>query len=156
MVAERGADRGRVDRALLDQDLGTQARVLFGGSSFLRDTAGLTVATYAREGFFQLVVAEGVVLGRLIIAEWMLDPDDAAGRRGYRGAGSVLLTLVSAVLAGVDIGRGDSRRWLHTLGYAAILSATVYVSIDIEFPRLGFIRIDAIDQVLVDLRASLK
>jgi hypothetical protein len=68
----------------------------------------------------------------------------------------VLLALVSAVLAGLDIGRGDSSRWLHTLGYAAILSVTVYVIIDIEFPRLGFIRIDAIDQVLVDLRASMK
>ncbi len=68
----------------------------------------------------------------------------------------VLLALVSAVLAGLDIGHGDSSRWLHTLGYATILSVTVYVIIDIEFPRLGFIRIDAIDQVLVDLRASMK
>ncbi len=67
-----------------------------------------------------------------------------------------LLALVSAVLAGLDLGRGDGSRWLHMLGYAAILSATVYVIIDIEFPRLGFIRIDAIDQVLVDLRASMK
>ena len=68
----------------------------------------------------------------------------------------VLLALVSAVLAGHDLGHGEGSRWLHTLGYAAILSVTVYVIIDIEFPRLGFIRIDAIDQVLVDLRASMK
>jgi hypothetical protein len=68
----------------------------------------------------------------------------------------IVLALVAAVLAGHDLGRGATRRWLHTLGYAAILSVTVYVIIDIEFPRLGFIRIDAIDQVLVDLRASMK
>jgi hypothetical protein len=68
----------------------------------------------------------------------------------------VLLALVSAVLTGFDLGRSDGRRWLHMLGYAAILSVTVYVIIDIEFPRLGFIRVDAIDQVLVDLRASMK
>jgi hypothetical protein len=68
----------------------------------------------------------------------------------------VLLALVSAVLAGHDLGHGDTRRWLHTLGYAAILSVTVYVIVDIEFPRLGFIRVDAIDQVLIDLRASMK
>ena len=68
----------------------------------------------------------------------------------------VLLALVSAVLAGHDLARAGTRNWLHTLGYAAILSVTVYVIIDIEFPRLGFIRIDAIDQVLVDLRASMK
>jgi hypothetical protein len=50
----------------------------------------------------------------------------------------VLLAMVSAVLAGHDLGRGGSRRWLHTLGYAAILAMTVYVIIDIEFPRLAF------------------
>ena len=68
----------------------------------------------------------------------------------------LLLALVSAVLAGHDLGRGNGRRWLHMLGYAAILSVTVYVIIDIEFPRLGFVRVDAIDQVLVDLRGSMK
>ena len=67
----------------------------------------------------------------------------------------VLLALVAAVLAGHDLGRGDGRRWLHMLGYAAILSVTVYIIVDIEFPRLGFIRVDAIDQVLVELRASM-
>ncbi|HKZ08942.1 MAG TPA: DUF4239 domain-containing protein [Methylomirabilota bacterium] len=68
----------------------------------------------------------------------------------------IALALVAAVLAGHDLARGTSRRWLHTLGYAAILSVTIYVIIDIEFPRLGLIRVDAIDQVLVDLRAGMK
>jgi hypothetical protein len=68
----------------------------------------------------------------------------------------VVLALVSAVLAGYGLGRGSSHRWLHTLGYAVILSVTVYVIIDIEFPRLGFIRIDTIDQVLMDVRNSMK
>ena len=68
----------------------------------------------------------------------------------------VVLAVVAALLAGHDLGRGSARRWLHTLGYAAILSVTVYVIIDIEFPRLGFVRVDAIDQALTDLRASMK
>jgi hypothetical protein len=68
----------------------------------------------------------------------------------------VLLALVSAVLAGHDLARAGPHNWLHRLGYATILSLTVYVIIDIEFPRMGFIRIDAIDQVLVELRASMK
>lgn len=68
----------------------------------------------------------------------------------------ILLALVSAVLAGHDLGRAEGRRWLHMLGYAAILSVTVYVIIDIEFPRMGLIRVDAIDQVLADLRATMK
>jgi hypothetical protein len=68
----------------------------------------------------------------------------------------VALALVAAMLTGHDLARGGSRRWLHTLGYAAILSITVYVIIDIEFPRLGYFRVDDIDQALVDLRASMK
>ena len=70
--------------ALLLLFVATQARVLFGGAEFLRVTEGLTVATYAREGFFQLVLAAGVVLGTLVMAEWLLATDDAAGRRHFR------------------------------------------------------------------------
>jgi hypothetical protein len=32
---------------------------------------------------------------------------------------------------------------------------TVYIIIDIEFPRLGMIRVDAFDQALVELRATM-
>ena len=46
--------------------------------------------------------------------------------------------------------------WVHKVGFAAIVALTVYVILDIEYPRLGFIRIDAIDQVLLDVRASMK
>ena len=84
--------------AVLALFLVTQAQVLFGGAEFLQQTAGLTVAAYAREGFFQLVVASGVVLGTLIIAEWLLDAGDTIGRRRYQVAGSVLLVLVAALL----------------------------------------------------------
>ena len=39
--------------------------------------------------------------------------------------------------------------------FAAVLSLTVYVIVDLEFPRFGLIRIDSSDQVLVDLRAGM-
>jgi hypothetical protein len=32
----------------------------------------------------------------------------------------------------------------------------VYVILDLEYPRLGLIRVDAVDQVPVDLRDSMK
>jgi hypothetical protein len=32
----------------------------------------------------------------------------------------------------------------------------VYVILDLEFPRIGIIRIDAFDQILVELRQSMK
>ena len=40
--------------------------------------------------------------------------------------------------------------------FAAVLSLTVYVILDLEFPRLGLIRVDAADQVLIELRESMK
>jgi hypothetical protein len=42
------------------------------------------------------------------------------------------------------------------LAFAVIMAATVYVIVDIEYPRLGVIRVDAVDQVLVDLRESMQ
>ena len=51
---------------------------------------------------------------------------------------------------------GKRRSWLHVLGFSAILAATVYVILDLEYPRLGLIRVDAADQVLVDLRQSME
>ena len=42
------------------------------------------------------------------------------------------------------------------LVFAAILSITVYVILDLEYPRLGLVQIDTADQVLVEVRQSMK
>jgi hypothetical protein len=47
------------------------------------------------------------------------------------------------------------RRWFHMLGFALVVAFTVYVIMDLEYPRLGLIRVDAFDQALVDLRESM-
>ncbi len=83
---------------LLTLFLITQARVLFGGADFLRQTEGLTVATYARDGFAQLIVAAGVVLATLVVAEWLLGDDDLGARRHYRIVGAILLGMVTTLL----------------------------------------------------------
>ncbi len=67
-----------------------------------------------------------------------------------------VLTLASSLLAGYDIPGGRKRSWIHTLCFAGIMAISVYVILDLEFPRLGLIRIDAIDQGLIDLRQSMK
>lgn len=64
--------------------------------------------------------------------------------------------LMSSLLAGYAMAGGKSRSWIHVIGFALILASTVYVILDLEFPRLGIIRIDAFDRVLVDLRQSMK
>lgn len=65
------------------------------------------------------------------------------------------LSFVGALLVGYGISDNKERNWLHPLVFASIMSLTVYVIVDIEFPRLGLIRIDAADQVLIDLRNNM-
>jgi hypothetical protein len=67
-----------------------------------------------------------------------------------------VLALVSALLAGYAMAGGRSRNWLHAIGFAAITSLAVYVILDIEFPRLGLIRVDAFDHALLELRNSMR
>lgn len=65
------------------------------------------------------------------------------------------LGLIGALLVGYGTSPNKERSWLHMIAFAAVLSLTVYVIVDLEYPRLGLIRIDAADQILVDLRKSM-
>ena len=67
----------------------------------------------------------------------------------------VLLALASSVVAGFGMGDMGKRPWLHTIVYAAALTLTVYTIIDLEFPRIGIVRIDRYDQTLIDQRNSM-
>lgn len=67
-----------------------------------------------------------------------------------------LTALASAFLAGFAISTGENRDWIHRVGVAAVISLAVYVILEMEFPRLGLIRVGIADQALVDLRATMK
>jgi len=67
------------------------------------------------------------------------------------------MALVAAVLAGYGMAASGARySRVHPLAFALVLTATVYVILDLEYPRVGFIRIDAADQLLVDVRESMR
>jgi hypothetical protein len=66
-----------------------------------------------------------------------------------------VLALMSSLLAGYAMAGGQTRSWIHVTGFALILAATVYVILDLEFPRVGFIRVDNFDQLLRDLRQTM-
>jgi hypothetical protein len=70
--------------------------------------------------------------------------------------GLAVLVLASALLAGYGMAEAKTRGLLHMLIYSAILAIAVYVILDMEYPRVGLIRIDGADRVLVDLRNSMK
>ncbi|HEY0791033.1 MAG TPA: hypothetical protein VGD78_08205 [Chthoniobacterales bacterium] len=64
--------------------------------------------------------------------------------------------LTSALVAGYGMAEGKSRSWLHILVFPAVITATLYVIADLEFPRVGLIRLDAADQSLTALRERMK
>lgn len=67
-----------------------------------------------------------------------------------------VLALLCSLLAGFGMAGSKQRSGLHILAFAAVTVITVYVILDIEYPRSGFIRLDAYDQALVELRESMK
>jgi 4-hydroxybenzoate polyprenyltransferase len=68
----------------------------------------------------------------------------------------IVLALVCAGLAGYSMSGEQRVRRTLSIAFAAVLTATIYVIVDLEFPRAGLIRIDAADQLLVDVRNEMR
>jgi hypothetical protein len=66
------------------------------------------------------------------------------------------LAFASSMLAGYSMGAGKATSRVHRFAFAFVIAATVYVIVDIEYPRLGFIRIDSADSFLVNLRQTME
>jgi hypothetical protein len=65
-----------------------------------------------------------------------------------------VMALTSSLLAGMSIGR-KMTSWLHLIAFAAVICATIYVIIDLEYPRAGIIHIYDFDQALIDVRNAM-
>lgn len=70
-----------------------QLGYLFGGQEVIQNVSGLTMAEYARRGFFELVTIAGLTLGVLIFAGAV-----STSQRLYRGLALVLVGLVLVML----------------------------------------------------------
>ena len=66
------------------------------------------------------------------------------------------LALVSSLPVGYGMAAGKYCSWFSRICFAVVVAVAVYVILDIEYPRLGLIRVDAFDQALVELRESMK
>lgn len=84
-----------------------QLVVLFGGQTHVLETAGLTYADYAHQGFGQLLVVAGLVLGVVALAKRWARIDRPAHRRALRlllGALCLLtLVIVTSALHRLDL-----------------------------------------------------
>lgn len=67
-----------------------------------------------------------------------------------------VIALLSSAVAGYGMAKSPGRNWFHRLAFVLIVSSTVYVITDLEYPRRGLIRFDATDQLLIDLHESMR
>ncbi|HEY2573659.1 MAG TPA: hypothetical protein VGH65_06310 [Verrucomicrobiaceae bacterium] len=65
------------------------------------------------------------------------------------------LTLACSLFAGYDMAGGTRLKRLHAVFFAVVLSVTIYVIVDLEYPRLGLITMSDSDHVMPDLRKSM-
>jgi hypothetical protein len=89
---------GLVD-ALFALFVAIQLPHLFGGLARVQQVAGLTVAEYARGGFFQLVMVAALVLPLLIVSAALVKRDGARDWAVFRGLAVAMIALVAVMVA---------------------------------------------------------
>ena len=66
------------------------------------------------------------------------------------------LGLGGSLLAGFGMAAATARSWIHMLIFAGTLTVTLYAVTDMEYPRLGLIRIETFDHFLVDAHQQMQ
>lgn len=61
------------------------------------------------------------------------------------------LALVSAMLAGTGFARAPRARLVHELAFAIIMASMIFITLDLEYPRAGVLRVDDFERAVVDL-----
>jgi hypothetical protein len=68
----------------------------------------------------------------------------------------VVLSFIGSMLVGYATSGNKGRIWLHMVIFAILLSLVIFVIVNLEFPRLGLIRVDPADHFLADLRQLMR
>ena len=68
----------------------------------------------------------------------------------------LLISLASALLIGYSMAANERRSWIHIVLMSVSLAVAIYVILDLEFPRMGLLRVDNADRVLVEVRQSME
>lgn len=67
-----------------------------------------------------------------------------------------IAALASSLFAGYGVASKSPRNWVLMIGVAATISMAAYVIIELEYPRLGLIRVSDMDRALAELRATMQ
>jgi hypothetical protein len=69
----------------------------------------------------------------------------------------MLLALFSSLLAGYGLAGSQLwSRYLHMFGFAMIVTGTIYLMVDYDYPRSGLVTLDFSDKVLEEAVAAMK
>ena len=66
------------------------------------------------------------------------------------------LILAAAFVTGHALAANGRRHWVQIVAFAIVVGLTLFVVLGLEYPRFGFIRLEAVDQLLVDVRTGMK
>ena len=68
----------------------------------------------------------------------------------------LMLAMVCSLLGGFNMAGHARPSLLHVTSYALIAAITIFTVLEIEYPRLGVLRIESnFDQVLIDMRSGM-
>ena len=120
----------------------------------------ISAPLFACSMFFGMLVC--VEIGRRI-GKMMKQPEKSQrrwvqrrGRCDFRPVRpAVWPGLASPFLVGMNLVEANRQQYIHLLGYAAITVLTIFIIVDLEYPRAGLIRANAYDQVLIHVRKSM-
>ena len=65
------------------------------------------------------------------------------------------LSLAASLLVGYAVAGNKTRSWLPPMAFAAVVSLSIYLILELEFPRIGLVQVGGADQVLVELVKSM-
>jgi hypothetical protein len=68
----------------------------------------------------------------------------------------VFLSLLGAMLSGYTMSIHPRRSPVHMVLFALAISSTLYVVLDLEFPRAGLINLTPMDDAIIQLREDMK
>jgi CDP-diglyceride synthetase len=68
----------------------------------------------------------------------------------------IFLSLLASLLVGYSMASAKLHNWLHMILFALLISLTLYVIFDFEYPRHGLIQLQNADHIYIELRKTMQ
>jgi hypothetical protein len=66
------------------------------------------------------------------------------------------VAVAASVLGGRNLSANPRRSWVNVVAFALVVAGSIYMILDYEYPRVGLIRTDPADRLLVELLDSIR